>query len=52
MHPIEQYLKNFLGRAYPELALVITLHNVTHRTTTQAGCITMSPHYLKIKHRA
>ena len=42
MHPIEQYLKNFLGRAYPELALAITLHNVTHSTTTQAGCNTIN----------
>ena len=47
MHPIKQYRKNFLGRAYPELALAITLHNVTHHTTMQARCITMPPHYLE-----
>ena len=29
MHPIEPYLGNFLGRAYPELPIK-KLHNVTH----------------------
>ena len=34
-------------RASPRVHLVYSNHNVTHRTTTHAGYITIPPHYLK-----
>ena len=52
MHPIEQFIKNFLGRAYPRILLAIKLNSVirTVRSTRQGGCIAIPPISPKITH--
>ena len=46
MHPIALF-HNFLGKACPRIPSNEIEQRYTHRTATQAGCITTPPHYLK-----
>ena len=47
LHLIKLFLKNFLGRACPQIPSSKIDQRYTHRTTTQAECITMPLHYFK-----
>ena len=41
LHLIKLFLKNFLGRACPQIPSSKIDQRYTHRTTTQAECITI-----------